>query len=93
MGTILSHFVEVKGVETTILLEFLTCTDYIVDMTTVTYLTISQAAERARRSYETIRRNIAAGKLRSTRVGRQHLISEDVLEQWLRDTRGKMVHG
>jgi excisionase family DNA binding protein len=48
-------------------------------------LTVPQAAKRAGRDPETIRRWIRAGKLRSTKVGTQHLVDEDdlsaILEQ------------
>ena len=42
-------------------------------------LTVPEAARRLRRNPETIRRWIREGKLRSTRVGTQHLLSEDDL--------------
>ena len=42
-------------------------------------LTVEQAAKRARRDPETIRRWIRAGRLRSERRGNRHLIHEDDL--------------
>lgn len=44
-------------------------------------LTVPEAARRLRRNPETIRRWIREGKLRSTRVGTQHLVDEADLEQ------------
>ena len=43
-------------------------------------LTVPEAARRLRRNPETIRRWIREGKLRSTRVGTQHIIDEHDLE-------------
>lgn len=43
-------------------------------------LTVPQAAERTGRNPETIRRWIRAGRLRSTKVGTQHLIEERDLD-------------
>lgn len=43
-------------------------------------LTVPQAARRTGRDPETIRRWIRSGRLRSTRVGTQHLIDEADLE-------------
>lgn len=43
-------------------------------------LTVPQAAERVRRNPETIRRWIRAGRLRSQRVGTQHLVDEAELD-------------
>jgi excisionase family DNA binding protein len=40
-------------------------------------LTVPEAAARLHKSPETIRRWIRAGKLRSTRVGTQHLLAEE----------------
>ena len=42
-------------------------------------LTVPEAARRAKRDPETVRRWIRSGRLRSTRVGTQHLIDEDDL--------------
>ncbi len=42
-------------------------------------LTVPQAAKKAGRNPETIRRWIRAGRLRSHAVGREHLIDEDEL--------------
>jgi excisionase family DNA binding protein len=44
-------------------------------------LTVPEAARRLRRNPETIRRWIREGKLRSTRVGTQHLVDEADLDQ------------
>ena len=44
-------------------------------------LTVPEAARRLRRNPETIRRWIREGKLRSTRVGTQHLLDESDLDQ------------
>jgi excisionase family DNA binding protein len=46
-------------------------------------LTVPEAARRTGRNPETIRRWIRAGKLRSQRVGTQHLIDEQELEALL----------
>lgn len=43
-------------------------------------LTVPQAARRTGRNPETIRRWIRAGRLRSTKVGTQHMINEDDLD-------------
>ncbi|NJD28414.1 MAG: helix-turn-helix domain-containing protein [Chloroflexi bacterium] len=43
-------------------------------------ITVPEAARRARRNPETIRRWIREGKLRSTKVGTQHTIEERDLE-------------
>lgn len=42
-------------------------------------LTVPEAAKRVGKNPETVRRWIRAGKLRSTKVGTQHLIDEDDL--------------
>jgi excisionase family DNA binding protein len=42
-------------------------------------ITIPEAARRTGRNPETIRRWVRAGKLRSERVGTQHLVDEDEL--------------
>jgi excisionase family DNA binding protein len=42
-------------------------------------LTVPEAAKRVGKDPETVRRWIRAGKLRSTKVGTQHLIDEDDL--------------
>jgi excisionase family DNA binding protein len=39
-------------------------------------LTVSEAARRTKRDPETVRRWIRSGRLRATRIGRQHLIDE-----------------
>ncbi len=43
-------------------------------------LTVPEAAKRVGRDPETVRRWIRAGKLRSTKVGTQHLIDEHDLD-------------
>lgn len=43
-------------------------------------LTVPEAARRAGRNPETIRRWIRSGRLRSTRVGTQHLVEEGDLD-------------
>ena len=44
-------------------------------------LTVPEAAKRVGRDPETVRRWIRAGKLRSQRIGTQHLIDEDDLAE------------
>lgn len=44
-------------------------------------LTVPEAAKRLRRNPETVRRWIREGKLRSTRIGTQHLLDEADLAQ------------
>ncbi|MDQ3937851.1 MAG: helix-turn-helix domain-containing protein [Chloroflexota bacterium] len=44
-------------------------------------LTVPEAARRLRKNPETLRRWIREGKLRSTRVGTQHLVDEADLDQ------------
>jgi excisionase family DNA binding protein len=44
-------------------------------------LTVPEAAARTGRSAETIRRWIRAGKLRARKVGTQHVIEEEDLEE------------
>jgi excisionase family DNA binding protein len=46
-------------------------------------LTVPEAARRARRNPETIRRWIREGKLRSTKVGTQHVLDEKDLDAML----------
>lgn len=46
-------------------------------------LTVPQAAERASKDPETIRRWIRAGRLRATKVGTQHVIDEGDLDALL----------
>ena len=43
-------------------------------------LTVPEAARRVGRNPETIRRWIRSGRLRSERVGTQHLVSEDEVD-------------
>lgn len=42
-------------------------------------LTVPEAARRAKRDPETVRRWIRSGRLKATRIGTQHLIDEDDL--------------
>lgn len=44
-------------------------------------LTVPQAADRVGRDPETVRRWIRAGKLRAQKIGTQHMIDEDDLDQ------------
>jgi excisionase family DNA binding protein len=46
-------------------------------------LTVPQAARRARRNPETVRRWIREGRLRATKVGTQHVIDEADLDEVL----------
>lgn len=46
-------------------------------------MTVPEAARRAGRDPETVRRWIRTGKLRARKVGTQHVIEEDDLEQLL----------
>jgi excisionase family DNA binding protein len=48
-------------------------------------LTVPQAASRAGRDPETIRRWIRSGRLRSTKVGTQHVIEDEDLSALLAD--------
>ncbi|MGI8885933.1 MAG: helix-turn-helix domain-containing protein [Gaiellaceae bacterium] len=48
-------------------------------------LTVPEAARRANRNPETIRRWIRAGKLRSRKIGTQHIIEEQDLDAILVD--------
>ncbi|MGH3134670.1 MAG: helix-turn-helix domain-containing protein [Gaiellaceae bacterium] len=48
-------------------------------------LTVPEAARRANRNPETIRRWIRAGKLRASKVGTQHVIEEADLDEVLDD--------
>ncbi|HEX9713777.1 MAG TPA: DUF433 domain-containing protein [Actinomycetota bacterium] len=50
-------------------------------------LTVPKAAAVIGRSPETIRRWIRAGRLRSTKVGTQHMIDQDDLAEFIRTTR------
>jgi excisionase family DNA binding protein len=52
-------------------------------------LTVPEAARRAGRDPETIRRWIRVGKLRSRKVGTQHVIEEHDLEAVLAETGDK----
>jgi excisionase family DNA binding protein len=51
-------------------------------------LTVPEAARRAGRDPETIRRWIRAGKLRSQKIGTQHLVDERELDQLVDDGVG-----
>lgn len=48
-------------------------------------LTVPEAARRANRNPETIRRWIRAGKLPARKIGTQHIIEEEALEAVLDD--------
>ena len=48
-------------------------------------LTVPEAARRALRDPETVRRWIRSGKLRASKVGTQHVIDEADLEAFLSD--------
>ncbi len=49
-------------------------------------LTVPEAARRALRDPETVRRWIRSGKLRASKVGTQHVIDEADLDAFLTDT-------
>ncbi len=49
-------------------------------------LTVPEAARRARRNPETIRRWIREGKLRATKVGTQHVLEETDLDALLNES-------
>ncbi|MGQ0668813.1 MAG: helix-turn-helix domain-containing protein [Actinomycetota bacterium] len=48
-------------------------------------LTVPEAARRVGRDPETVRRWIRSGKLRSRKVGTQHLVDEGDLEEFMDD--------
>lgn len=48
-------------------------------------LTVPQAAKRAGRTPETVRRWIRSGRLRAQKVGTQHVIEENDLERLVED--------
>jgi excisionase family DNA binding protein len=54
-------------------------------------LTVAEAAQRARRNPETVRRWIREGKLRASKVGTRHVIGEADLEQWLEKPKNEML--
>lgn len=54
-------------------------------------LTVPEAASRAGRDPETIRRWIRGGRLRAHKVGTQHVIDEDDLEAVLGEPRAEGV--
>jgi excisionase family DNA binding protein len=49
-------------------------------------LTVPEAARRAHRNPETVRRWIREGKLRATKVGTQHILDEQDLADFLGET-------
>ena len=49
-------------------------------------LTVPQAAERVGRDAETVRRWIRSGKLRARKIGTQHMIDEEDLDQLTGDS-------
>ena len=51
-------------------------------------LTVPEAARRAQRNPETIRRWIREGKLRATKVGTQHILEERDLDAMLAEPDG-----
>jgi len=53
-------------------------------------LTVPEAARRLGRNPETVRRWIREGKLRSTKIGTQHVLDEADLAEMLRDRAGMM---
>lgn len=54
-------------------------------------LTVPEAARRARRNPETVRRWIREGKLRATKVGTQHVLDERDLAEFLGESSDKPV--
>ena len=54
-------------------------------------LTVPEAARRARRNPETVRRWIREGKLRATKVGTQHVLDERDLDAFLGASSDKMA--
>ena len=54
-------------------------------------ITVPEAARRARRNPETVRRWIREGKLRASKVGTQHVIEEADLEQMLEKPKDDML--
>ena len=54
-------------------------------------ITVPEAADRAGRDPETIRRWIRAGRLRASKVGTQHVIEEEDLEAALGEPRSEGV--
>jgi excisionase family DNA binding protein len=56
-------------------------------------LTVPEAAKRVGRDPETVRRWIRAGKLRSTKVGTQHLIDEQDLDALEEDDMAPLPPG
>jgi len=56
-------------------------------------LTVPQAASRAGRDPETIRRWIRSGRLRSTKVGTQHVIEDEDLSALLAEDAAPVPEG
>jgi excisionase family DNA binding protein len=54
-------------------------------------ITVPEAADRAGRDPETIRRWIRAGRLKARKIGTQHVIEEDDLEAALGEPRSEGV--
>src|SRR5262249_24570668 len=54
-------------------------------------LTVPEAARRVHRDPETVRRWIRTGKLRSQKVGTQHLIDEEELDAFVNDDDDEML--
>jgi len=50
-------------------------------------MTVPEAARRAGRDPETIRRWIRSGRLRARKIGTQHVVEEDDLEAFLEEAR------
>jgi excisionase family DNA binding protein len=57
----------------------------------VRVITVPEAARRARRNPETVRRWIREGKLRASKVGTQHVIEEADLEEMLGRGNAEML--
>jgi excisionase family DNA binding protein len=56
-------------------------------------LTVPEAARRVGRDPETVRRWIRSGKLRSQRVGTQHLVDPDDLDAFVGDDEVRLPKG
>lgn len=54
-------------------------------------LTVPEAARRAGRNPETVRRWIRSGRLRATKVGTQHVVEEDDLQAVLDEENDEML--
>lgn len=57
------------------------------DVVSSTMLTVPEAARRAGRTPETVRRWIRSGRLRSSKVGTQHVIEERDLDRLVEEPR------